>query len=299
MTRKQKGSTAGSSGKAGPTAGREQREMRPHGTTDDEAAALYRAIFQRSVDTIVIATLDGWILDYNTVAYENLGYTREEFCRLHIRDVDAVENPQEVAEHLAAVVSAGWGRFETKHRTKNGELRDVLVSAQIIATGGKRFVVAIWHDITEEKRATEALAQKNAALLELLAQVQQAKDEIGRQIRANLDKVIMPALDELQRHCPAQQQRIDMLTESLEQITAPFAARLSRGVEALTPVEIRMCRLIRSGMSTKAIARLQHLSPATVSKHRENIRHKLGIQGKKVNLASHLEALLGDGGNGD
>ena len=47
-------------------------------------------------------------------------------------------------------------------------------------------------------------------------------------------------------------------------------------------------------MSPKEIAELQHISPATVSKHRENIRRKLGIAGKDVNLVSHLEALLSE-----
>jgi DNA-binding CsgD family transcriptional regulator len=46
--------------------------------------------------------------------------------------------------------------------------------------------------------------------------------------------------------------------------------------------------MIRERMSTKEISSALNVSPLTVSKHREQIRRKLGITNKHVNLATYL-----------
>ncbi|MFK7825461.1 MAG: helix-turn-helix transcriptional regulator [Oligoflexales bacterium] len=56
----------------------------------------------------------------------------------------------------------------------------------------------------------------------------------------------------------------------------------------LSPKEIQICNMIKNGLTVKEIAQMFHLSPRTVDKHRENIRKKLGLKSKKINLATYL-----------
>ena len=57
----------------------------------------------------------------------------------------------------------------------------------------------------------------------------------------------------------------------------------------LTPAEVAITTMIRNGLSTKEIAQLRCISGATVRRHRENIRRKLGLKNRKVNLVTYLQ----------
>ncbi len=134
-----------------------------------------------------------------------------------------------------------------------------------------------------------ALRQKNIALRELVATIRDEEMKIGREIVGNVDKIIMPIVHELEQGLPQRLQKyVNLLKESLEEIALPFANELSKEFASLTPTEIRICNLIRRELSTKEIAQLEHISPATASKHRENIRRKLAIRNKNINLSSFL-----------
>jgi len=56
----------------------------------------YRTLFEQSPDGIVIVDLSFRIIDFNDVACRQLGYTREEFSRLSLSDIDPDESPTDI-----------------------------------------------------------------------------------------------------------------------------------------------------------------------------------------------------------
>jgi DNA-binding CsgD family transcriptional regulator len=145
----------------------------------------------------------------------------------------------------------------------------------------------------ETKRA--ALDNMNIALREVLAKMEDEKKEISVRIQHNVDKVIMPILFAIQKGMPYEQQGyVALLKKNLEQITSAFTSKLAKAFMSLTPVEIQICNMIQSGLSTKDIAGLRYVSAATVNTHREHIRKKLGITNKNVNLATYLQAFMSE-----
>ena len=97
------------------------------------------------------------IKEFNNITSEQLGYTPEEFAKLKIRDIEAKEKPEEVTAHTKKMLREYGGEFETKHRNKNGQIRNVLVTTTPVKISGKTFLHCIFHDITEIKTIQEAL----------------------------------------------------------------------------------------------------------------------------------------------
>ncbi len=139
----------------------------------------------------------------------------------------------------------------------------------------------------------EALQESNTALRIVMARIEQEKQEIYRDIKMNVDKILMPILHALSLQLsPSRMKYVEMLQTNLEEITSPFVRQVTGSCQSLTPTEISICNMIRNGMRTKEIAEMRDVSEATVNRHREKIRRKLGITNQDVNLASYLQSAM-------
>ncbi len=145
------------------------------------------------------------------------------------------------------------------------------------------------------KREQHALQNMNIALHEVISKVQDEKEAISSRLTQKIDRLIIPLVHEIENRLPPEDRTYtDLLRKTLEEITSPFARKFSRALTRLTLVEIQICNMIKTGMSSKDIARLRHISPATVARHRERIRKKLGIAHQDVNLVSYLNSIMTD-----
>jgi two-component system sensor histidine kinase/response regulator len=135
-----------------------------------EREAVYGAIVKQAVDGIVlIDTQTLRFLEFNDAAYRELGYTRDEFALLDVADVQGVFTAGEVSDLVRDTIQSGAAVFQTKHRTKSGELRDRRVSHRVVHIGERSYLAGIWHDITETTRAGEALRESELRLSYALA----------------------------------------------------------------------------------------------------------------------------------
>jgi len=139
----------------------------------------------------------------------------------------------------------------------------------------------------------KALQESNTAIRTVLTRIEEEKNEIYRNIKTNVDKVLMPILLALALEIPqAQRNYVEMLKTNLEEITSQFVRHLSNSYRSLTPTEITICNMIRNGMRTKEIAQTRAVSVATINRHRESIRRKLKITNDDVNLATYLQSSM-------
>ncbi|MFC1707311.1 PAS domain S-box protein, partial [Planctomycetota bacterium] len=143
------------------------------------------AIFEMAGESIWLVDMeDGSMVDFNKAAHEVLGYTHEEFGRLRIVDIEAIENAEEVRARTEKIIGEGSHSFESKHRTKDGEIRDVALNVTHLRLGDKDYGLGVLRDITEEKR-TESELQMRSALLDHVSDGITATDQVGRVAYAN------------------------------------------------------------------------------------------------------------------
>ncbi len=130
-------------------------------------------------------------IEFNRVAHEQLGYTREEFAKLGIPDIEVVKSPEEghSRDNIEMDVRSN---FDTVHRTKQGKIRNVQVTAQAINLGGQVVYQSIWQDITDRKQAEkEALMlREEAEVSNRLAAVGEMAAGISHEINNPLTSVI-------------------------------------------------------------------------------------------------------------
>ena len=147
---------------------REREQIRKCAQAENErleAESRYRALFEQSPDGMVILDPEtARPLEFNTAAHRQLGYSRAEFARLSLADIEAAETPEQTRATINGVRHEGKRDFETRHRTREGQIRHVHVTAQTVEVSGRSVYHCIWRDITESKQAEQRVRELNLVL---------------------------------------------------------------------------------------------------------------------------------------
>ncbi|HND61796.1 MAG TPA: PAS domain S-box protein [Opitutaceae bacterium] len=119
---------------------------------------IFANIVGQAGDAIALIDVDtGLFVEFNTAAHTLLGYSREEFARIGLWGVQAEHSPEQIRANLNRLRTDGALQFVTKHRHRDGSLRDVRVSSQFLQLHGRTYVTTVWSDITEQRRGEENL----------------------------------------------------------------------------------------------------------------------------------------------
>jgi len=132
----------------------------------------HRIIIATAPDGFYVVGLDARLLEVNASYCKMVGYTREELLKMYLPDIEAIETPEEIAQHKKKIVAQGYDFFETRHRRKDGKLIDVGVSANYIDVEGGQIVIFV-RNITERKKAEQALIESEAKYRTLIENIPQ------------------------------------------------------------------------------------------------------------------------------
>ena len=136
----------------------------------------FRRIFDNINDGIHIHTIEpdgkpGKFIEVNEVACRMVQYTREELLEHGPFDLVSGYHSRPLPEIIGELSSIGHSIFETEHRRKDGTIVPVEINAHVVSLPGNRMTVSVVRDITERKRAEEALKESERFLTNIVEQI--------------------------------------------------------------------------------------------------------------------------------
>jgi DNA-binding CsgD family transcriptional regulator len=136
----------------------------------------------------------------------------------------------------------------------------------------------------------EKLKERNVALKVLLENRDEEKRQQAEKLAQNFDRLVFPYFEKLEA-CNDREDRLTLLeiiasnaNDCLSSETPSFHWRY----RDLTPMEVQVADLIKSGKTSKEIAVLLNISPRSVYFHRNNLRRKLNLKKTNTNLRTFL-----------
>ena len=149
-----------------------------------EAEQRYHALFNLApLGILIVDPVTTGFVEFNDVAHTQLGYTREEFGKLTIYSISEEEDRTIVRSRMDDILRTGGGEFETKHRTKKGDIRSVLITALPLQLATKTFVHVVFHDITETRQVQTDLAESEARYRQLVELAQEGIWAIDNELK--------------------------------------------------------------------------------------------------------------------
>lgn len=117
----------------------------------------FRVFVDHAADAFFLNDEQGRLLDVNHRACESLGYTRDELLAMTQFDFIPELTPVAVEDRIRQMLAGETIGFESRHRRKDGTVFPVEVRAKAFWEAGRGFIVSLTRDVTERRRAEEAL----------------------------------------------------------------------------------------------------------------------------------------------
>ena len=179
--------------------------------------------FRSSPYPIGITNLEtGVCLDINDAALSAFGYTREEVIGQTTSVLGIWPHPEARRQFIERLKTKGNIRnIEVPLKSKKGEIRRFLASTEVIVLNGKQCLVTIGTDITEQKRAEEALRRSESAVRQAFEERERLSQDLHDNLLQSLYAVGMG---------------LELTRERIQRISRTNAKRLEQSVGQLNQV---------------------------------------------------------------
>jgi PAS domain S-box-containing protein len=122
-----------------------------------ESEGKYRQLFETVSDAIILFDADTQkFIDFNDAALSLYGYSKKEFLKLRLSDITAEQ--EESAESIKQLIAGKIIKIPLRwHKHKNGTIFPTEISSGIFKMGNRQIACGVLRDISDRKRAEEAL----------------------------------------------------------------------------------------------------------------------------------------------
>jgi len=128
----------------------------------------YRQLIDSMNDTAFVINFEGEFIEVNKTACQVLGYSREELLTMGPTDIDPHLSADDIRKLIDGMKSDEGQVFETKHKTKDGNIIPVEISSTPLTYQGEAAILSVARDISERKKTDQELYKYRDKLEELV-----------------------------------------------------------------------------------------------------------------------------------
>ncbi len=125
----------------------------------EEELNIFKFLAELANDAFILMRADGSFAYLNTQAKKRWGYTDEEVLHIRVPDVDPIYQEDRFNEAFKLAQNQTIPVFETLHKRKDGVVFPVEINMKGITVAGEQYLFAVGRDITERKKAEDALRE--------------------------------------------------------------------------------------------------------------------------------------------
>ncbi len=201
-----------------------------------------------------------------------------------------------VLRTVSQIISRAIENFEFEKALEriNNELEHRVVSRTERLNDAARRLEEKQKELMEQKieleKVNNALSKINKALFIFAKNAKRGREDLINSFGRSLREKILPVVEKLRREEVSSVVRADLEVFYMHLWELIKGYPTGRNFSSkFTPVEARVAAMIKNGLTNQDIARELKVSVETVKTHRRNIREKLEIKNKKINLRTFLE----------
>lgn len=267
-----------------------------------EDLKLKEAAIDSSMSAIAFADADFRLTFVNRAFLQMWGYSANE--EVLGRPITAFwESVDDARRIVARIVETGRWIGELSGRKKDGTIFFSLVSASEVRNRDSEKIgyMGAFVDISQRiwmerdlKEKTRRLEETNTALKVVMEHRDTAGERLAENVRAGINTLILPYLRRIRDKglAPSQATLAEVMEKNLEELTSSLPVRLSFRHAGITPRELEVAAMIRQGKTSDEIAQALHVSTSAVVFHRQSLRRKLGLRGRRKGLRAHLQEIM-------
>jgi PAS domain S-box-containing protein len=257
----------------------------------------FTSLFQAAGESILLANVDFKVVQANDRTSQVFGLEPRELVGLDCVRLCHPLSPITIDQAICDLDENEIWTGEMIGCRSGGEAFPIFVTINRVVTDEMTlFHVLVW-DVTDQKaledrlrREKEQLEELNVTLRHVMKTIDSERQELLDTVDHKVQELLIPALDKLEKEPsgPVRTAYVEIIRDQLQALASGASIRKDARLLKLTPTEMKICQYIQGGSTSKDIAEAMNLAVDTVQTHRKNIRKKLGIRGRDVNLYTFL-----------
>ena len=265
--------------------------------TFDSFEELLHSLLNDIGDGVFFISRDMKIIEINDRAGEIYECSRKDILRMDCRDLIAPGHKHFLDQAFKGLSDfESWAGEMTAVRGDN-EIFPIDITIKKFSVFNRTLFCLVIRDLTEYKTLKELLRQEKShrremyvTLKNLMRAFEKERSGIETGISHRIETLLLPTIDKIKRESSTDVRNtyLNIMRDQLLNLTAGFSKELDGRFLSLSRTEMKICKLIQAGNSSKEIALAMNIAFETVQAHRRNIRQKLGLRGRKVNLHALL-----------